>query len=354
MARRSAGRSCRATAGGGRHRGAKTARADEKPVKRSTEGRQAPEKTPLFSGVTSYGGLVFISGVGATSRATSPPHQARPRRDPEEAREVGSSMEKVLKVNVYLNDLKDYKAMNDAFLGRFGPSRRCARRSRPQRDPATRSSRSTASPRCRRPYSLAKRSTVEAARGGGPDAEGEADPIDTASPATTPTAGSWTAARQQPQEQAAHQHREQDATSPGQGEAIASNRNCRRCRGGAPRRLAHPISWVRSVTLTSMMFMTPIRHEQLTLEMAIATSRSRGDAVELLDDAVGRGEVELEGSLARTPRRRRRMSSTWSSAVGSSPSARGSAAASSRSRSAPRCGRCGTARRRRCRPRSRP
>ena len=30
-------------------------------------------------------------------------------------------MEKVLKVNVYLNDLKDYTAMNEVFLGRFGP-----------------------------------------------------------------------------------------------------------------------------------------------------------------------------------------------------------------------------------------
>ena len=30
-------------------------------------------------------------------------------------------MEKVLKVNVYLNDLKDYAAMNEVFLGRFGP-----------------------------------------------------------------------------------------------------------------------------------------------------------------------------------------------------------------------------------------
>ena len=29
-------------------------------------------------------------------------------------------MEKVLKVNVYLNDLKDYTAMNEVFLGRFG------------------------------------------------------------------------------------------------------------------------------------------------------------------------------------------------------------------------------------------
>ena len=34
---------------------------------------------------------------------------------------VGSSMDKVLKCNVYLNDLKDYAAMNEVFLGRFGP-----------------------------------------------------------------------------------------------------------------------------------------------------------------------------------------------------------------------------------------
>jgi len=29
-------------------------------------------------------------------------------------------MEKVLKVNVYLNDLKDWPAMNEVFQGRFG------------------------------------------------------------------------------------------------------------------------------------------------------------------------------------------------------------------------------------------
>ena len=32
----------------------------------------------------------------------------------------GSSMANVLKVNVYLNDLKDYTAMNEAYQGRFG------------------------------------------------------------------------------------------------------------------------------------------------------------------------------------------------------------------------------------------
>jgi len=43
-------------------------------------------------------------------------------------------MEKVLKVNVYLNDLKDYKAMNDAFSAASAraPS---GRRSRRRRDP---------------------------------------------------------------------------------------------------------------------------------------------------------------------------------------------------------------------------
>ena len=31
-------------------------------------------------------------------------------------------MDKVLKVNVYLNDIADYKGMNDVFKGRFGPN----------------------------------------------------------------------------------------------------------------------------------------------------------------------------------------------------------------------------------------
>ncbi len=31
-------------------------------------------------------------------------------------------MDKVLKVNVYLNDIADYKGMNEVFKGRFGPN----------------------------------------------------------------------------------------------------------------------------------------------------------------------------------------------------------------------------------------
>ena len=81
-----------------------------------------PEKTPLFSGVVSYGGLVFVSGIGAHFDGDIKAHTAHVLDEMKKRLEqAGSSMEKVLKVNVYLNDLKDYAAMNEVFLGRFGP-----------------------------------------------------------------------------------------------------------------------------------------------------------------------------------------------------------------------------------------
>jgi 2-iminobutanoate/2-iminopropanoate deaminase len=104
---------------------AKPAKADDasKPVKKVhwKDGKR-PEKTPLFSGVTSYGGLVFIAGVGAHFEGDIKAHTKHVLDEVQEKLEsVGSSMEKVLKVNVYLNDLKDYAGMNEMFLGRFGP-----------------------------------------------------------------------------------------------------------------------------------------------------------------------------------------------------------------------------------------
>ena len=71
-----------------------------KPVKKVlwTDGKR-PEKQALFSPAVSYGNLLFKKKLEA----------------------AGSSMEKVLKVNVYLNDLKDYPGMNEVFLGKFGP-----------------------------------------------------------------------------------------------------------------------------------------------------------------------------------------------------------------------------------------
>ena len=75
-----------------------------------------PEKPSLFSGITTYGGLVFIAGIGAHFEGDIKAH-TKHVLDQVEARlkEAGSSMDKVLKCNVYLNDLKDYAGMNEMF-----------------------------------------------------------------------------------------------------------------------------------------------------------------------------------------------------------------------------------------------
>jgi 2-iminobutanoate/2-iminopropanoate deaminase len=98
-------------------------RPADKPVKKvHWDDGKPPEKTPLFSGVVSYGGLVFVSGIGAHVEGDIKAHTAHVLDEMKKRLEqAGSSMEKVLKVNVYLNDLKDYAAMNEVFLGRFGP-----------------------------------------------------------------------------------------------------------------------------------------------------------------------------------------------------------------------------------------
>jgi len=96
---------------------------DDKVVKKvHWTGGKRPEKTPLFSGVVSAGGLVFIAGIGAHFEGDIKAHTKHVIDEIQKRLEsVGSSMEKVVKVNVYLNDLKDYAAMNEVFLGRFGP-----------------------------------------------------------------------------------------------------------------------------------------------------------------------------------------------------------------------------------------
>ena len=86
-----------------------------------SEGKR-PERTPLFSGMVSYGNLVFISGIGAHFPGDIKAHTDHVLTEIQKRLEdVGSSMEKVLKVNVYLDSLQDYQAMNEVFLGRFGP-----------------------------------------------------------------------------------------------------------------------------------------------------------------------------------------------------------------------------------------
>ncbi len=98
------------------------AAAQEKPTKKviHRDGKK-PEKTPLFNSTVTFGNLLFISGVGYHEPGDITVHTKGVLDSIQKQLEsVGSSMDKVLKCNVYLNDLKDYKEMNAAFQGRFG------------------------------------------------------------------------------------------------------------------------------------------------------------------------------------------------------------------------------------------
>jgi len=102
---------------------AEQAPAQERPMKRVIykDGKK-PAKTPLFSSTVAYGNLLFISGVGAHFEGDIKAHTKKVLDDIQAQLEsAGSSMEKCLKCNVYLNDIKDWEAMNTVFQGRFGP-----------------------------------------------------------------------------------------------------------------------------------------------------------------------------------------------------------------------------------------
>ena len=82
---------------------------------------KVPEN-PLFSPVVTYGNLVFVAGKGAHFEGDIKAHTEHVLKTiEEELVRVGSSMNKVLKCNVYLHDLHDYNGMNEVFRGRFGP-----------------------------------------------------------------------------------------------------------------------------------------------------------------------------------------------------------------------------------------
>ncbi|HMJ70315.1 MAG TPA: RidA family protein [Cyclobacteriaceae bacterium] len=79
------------------------------------------EEIPLFSSAIVHNGLVYIAGKGAHFQGDITAHTKHVLDElQKELEKAGSSMEHVLKANVYLNTLNDYKAMNDVFRGRFG------------------------------------------------------------------------------------------------------------------------------------------------------------------------------------------------------------------------------------------
>jgi 2-iminobutanoate/2-iminopropanoate deaminase len=80
------------------------------------------QEVPLFSQATKFNGMVFIAGQGAHVE----PFEIKAHTEivlkglEKQLIAAGSSMEKVLKVTVFLNDIADYQGMNEVFKGRFG------------------------------------------------------------------------------------------------------------------------------------------------------------------------------------------------------------------------------------------
>jgi enamine deaminase RidA (YjgF/YER057c/UK114 family) len=72
-----------------------------------------PAPRQMYSSAVAYGNMVFLSGVGYHQPGTIEDHTKGVIADLEKTLvAAGSSLQKCLKVNVYLNDLKDYDRMN--------------------------------------------------------------------------------------------------------------------------------------------------------------------------------------------------------------------------------------------------
>src|ERR1700722_5634579 len=83
--------------------------------------RKPGEAPPLFNAAVSFGNLLFLAGVGYHKPGTIQEATKNVLDEIEQnLKAAGSSMDKVLKVNVYLNDIKDYAGLNEAYKGRFG------------------------------------------------------------------------------------------------------------------------------------------------------------------------------------------------------------------------------------------
>ena len=87
-----------------------------------------PPKGP-YSPAIAYGNLVFVSGQGAVDPTTGDVKSGDVLEEltivVQNIRTIleaaGSSMEKILKVNMYLADMNDFQRVNDAYRGYFGP-----------------------------------------------------------------------------------------------------------------------------------------------------------------------------------------------------------------------------------------
>lgn len=89
--------------------------------KRSPLPHAAPQTgaKPLFSSVVAYGNLLFLAGVGAHFKGTIQEQTKWVLDELEKTlTDSGSSLRNVLKVGVFLNDIKDFDGMNSVYSQR--------------------------------------------------------------------------------------------------------------------------------------------------------------------------------------------------------------------------------------------
>ena len=97
--------------------------AQASPSKKVFNVHKDEQDIPLFSGSVVHGNTVYIAGKGAHFEGDIKAHTEHVLNElKKELEKAGSSMEKVLKVNVYLHDIHDYTAMNEVYKGKFGPN----------------------------------------------------------------------------------------------------------------------------------------------------------------------------------------------------------------------------------------
>jgi enamine deaminase RidA (YjgF/YER057c/UK114 family) len=92
------------------------------PLTKRVFRKPAQDPPPPYSSELAYGNLVFISGkgVGVGFQGDITAQVARTLDNVEESLiAAGSSMAKALKVTVYLNNIKDFAAMNAVYRTRF-------------------------------------------------------------------------------------------------------------------------------------------------------------------------------------------------------------------------------------------
>lgn len=88
---------------------------------------QAPKPIGPYSQAIVEGGFIFLAGQGCTNPATGQLEKGDVKQETRRTFEnmkaileaAGSSLEKVLKCNVYLRDINDFQAMNEVYATYF-------------------------------------------------------------------------------------------------------------------------------------------------------------------------------------------------------------------------------------------